>query len=37
VVADLTEFAKFFDIEVDEFARLLALMAAHRLGRLERT
>jgi hypothetical protein len=36
-MADLIEFATFFDIEVDEFARLLALIAAHRLGRFERT
>jgi hypothetical protein len=35
-VADAVEAAEFFDVDVEQLARLLALVAAHRLGRFER-
>ena len=34
-VADAIDSAEFFDIDVDEFAGVFALIAAHRLGRLQ--
>jgi hypothetical protein len=35
-MADAVDAAKLFDVDVDQFARVLALVAAHRLGRFER-
>ena len=35
-VADALEAAELLDVDVDQLAGLLALVAAHRLGRLER-
>ena len=35
-VADPIELAQFFDVDVDELARLVALIALRRLGRFER-
>ena len=34
-VADPIEPAELFDVDVDQFAGMLALVAAHRLGRLQ--
>jgi hypothetical protein len=34
-MADLVELAELFDVDVDQLARPLALVAAWRLGRLE--
>jgi hypothetical protein len=34
-VTDLIESAKFFDVDMDHLARLFALIAAYRLGRLQ--
>src|SRR5215203_3848440 len=34
-VADLVEAAELLDVDVDEFAGVLAFVAPHRLGRLE--
>ncbi len=34
-MADSVEFAELFDVDVDELAGMLALVAAHRLGGLE--
>ncbi len=34
-VADLVEAAELFDVDVDHLARRLALITAHRLGRLQ--
>ena len=34
-VADALETAELFDVDVDHLAGLLALVAAHRLGRLQ--
>ena len=34
---DGADFAEFFDIEVDEFARLLAFVAPNRFSRLQGT
>ena len=36
-VTDLVELTELFDVDVDELARLLALIAPDRLGRLQRT
>jgi hypothetical protein len=35
-VADLIEFTEFFDVNVDQLAGMLALVAPQRLGRLQR-
>jgi hypothetical protein len=35
-VADLVEFAELFDVDMEEFAGRLALIATHRLGRIQR-
>jgi hypothetical protein len=34
-MADLVEAAELLDIEVEQFARMLASVAAHRLGRVD--
>ena len=34
-VADALEFAELFDVDVDQFAGIFALIAAHRFGRLQ--
>ena len=34
-MADLVELAELFDVDVDQLAGLLALIASHRLGRLQ--
>ena len=36
-MADPAEFAELFDVDVDEFAGMLALIAANRFGRLQRS
>jgi hypothetical protein len=35
-VAYLIELTEFFDVDMDEFARVLRLVATHRLGRFQR-
>jgi hypothetical protein len=35
-MADLIELSEFLDVDVDHLARPFALVAAHRLGRLQR-
>jgi hypothetical protein len=35
-MADAIEFAKLFDVDVDQFAGIFSLIAAHRFGRLQR-